>query len=161
MKGRKSMNNLLEYSNHFFDELEVFEDMSRGHAYKSFLRQAIIEFLENETKETAFAVYESFFDSYRITLAGESNPFIDLLDVLRSYEENAATLIDKQRDHYIHSVNVFILGLSIYTQNINYRHAFDAAAMDKLEYPFSYETKHEEFFIAGDLHPSFMMSVIQ
>lgn len=140
------MNNLLEYSNHFFDELEVFEDVSRGHAYKSFLRQAIIEFLENETKETAFAVYESFFDSYRITLAGESNPFIDLLDVLHNYEENAATLIDKQRDHYIHSVNVFILGLSIYTQNINYRHAFDAAVMDKLEYPFSYETKHEEFF---------------
>ena len=140
------MNNLLEYSNQFFDELEVFEDVSRGHSYKSFLRQAIIEFLENETKETAFAVYESFFDSYRITLAGESNPFIDLLDVLRSYEESAATLIDKQRDHYIHSVNVFILGLTIYTQNINYRHAFDTANMDKLEYPFSYETKHEEFF---------------
>ena len=140
------MNNLLEYSNQFFDELEVFEDVSRGHSYKSFLRQAIIEFLENETKETAFAVYESFFDSYRITLAGESNPFVDLLDVLRSYEENAATLIDKQRDHYIHSVNVFILGLTIYTQNINYRHAFDTANMDKLEYPFSYETKHEEFF---------------
>lgn len=140
------MNNLLEYSNQFFDELEVFEDVSRGHSYKSFLRQAIIEFLENETKETAFTVYESFFDSYRITLAGESNPFVDLLDVLRSYEENAATLIDKQRDHYIHSVNVFILGLTIYTQNIYYRHAFDTANMDKLEYPFSYETKHEEFF---------------
>ena len=41
---------------------------------------------------------------------------------------------------------LFILGLSIYAQNINYRHAFDAANMDKLEYPFSYETKHEEFF---------------
>lgn len=140
------MNNLRTYTDLFFDELEIFEDIERGHNYKAFLHQAIIEFLENETKETAFAVYESFFDSYRITLAGESNPFIDLLDVLRSYEENAATLIDKQRDHYIHSVNVFLLGLSIYTQNKNYRNAFDTAVMDKLEYPFSYETKHEEFF---------------
>ncbi len=140
------MNNLMKYSNLFFDELEVFEDVSRGHSYKIFLRQAILEFLENETKETAFAVYRSFFDSYRITLKGNGNPFIDLLDVLRSYEENASTLIDKQRDHYVHSVNVFILGLCIYIQNTSYRAAFDAVNMDKTDYPFSYDTKHEEFF---------------
>ena len=140
------MNNLQKYVNHFFDELEVFEDVSRGHCYKVFMRQAVLEFLENETKETAFAVYEAFFDSYRITLKGDSNPFIDLLDVLRSYEENAATLIDKQRDHYIHSVNVFILGLCIYTQNVHYRTAFDSVNMDKMDYLYSYDTKHEEFF---------------
>jgi hypothetical protein len=140
------MNNLQKYVNHFFDELEVFEDVSRGHCYKVFLRQAVLEFLKNETKENAFAVYEAFFDSYRITLEGKSNPFIDLLDVLRSYEENAATLIDKQRDHYIHSVNVFILGLCIYTQNSGFRAAFDSANMDKTDYPYSYDTKHEEFF---------------
>ncbi len=140
------MINFIKYSNHFFDELEVFEDISRGHNYKAYLHQAVLEFLEDETKETAFAVYRSFFDSYRITLEGKSNPFIDLLDVLLSYEERASTLIDKQRDHYIHSVNVFILGLSIYTQNENFRDAFDAVNMDKNNYPFSYDTKHEEFF---------------
>ena len=140
------MNNLIKYSNLFFDKLEVFEDLSRGHNYKVYLRQAILEFLDNETKKKAFDVYKTFFDSYRITLPGESNPFIDLLDVLLSYEENAATLIAKQRDHYIHSVNVFILGLCIYTQNTNFRAAFDATNMDKTNYPFSYDTKHEEFF---------------
>ena len=140
------MSNLSQYSNHFFDKLEVFEDISRGHCYKAYLRQAVLEFLEDETKETAFAVYRSFFDSYRITLEGESNPFIDLLDVLLSYEERASTLIDKQRDHYVHSVNVFILGLSIYSQNSNFRTAFDAVNMDKNNYPFSYDTKGEEFF---------------
>lgn len=66
-------------------------------------------------------------------MKGENNPFIDLLDVLRSYEENAATLIDKQRGHYIQSVNVFILGLCVYTQNGNFRAAFDAVNMDKKE----------------------------
>ncbi len=140
------MNNLQKYSNQFFDDLEVFEDITRGHNYKAFLRQAVLEFLDNETKETALAVYESFFDSYRITLDGESNPFIDLLDMLRSYEENAATLIDRQRDHYIHSVNVFILGLCIYSQNSTYRSAFGTKNLDKTEYPFSYDTHHEEFF---------------
>ena len=67
----------------------------------------------------------AFFDSYRIKLEGSTNPFIDLLDMLRAYEERAATLIEKQRDHYIHSVNVFILGLCIYSQNKNYRLSFD------------------------------------
>ncbi len=66
-------------------------------------------------------------------MKGESNPFIDLLDVLRSYGENAATLIDKQRGHYIQSVNVFILGLCVYTQNVNFHAAFDAVNMDKKE----------------------------
>lgn len=140
------MENLKHYINQFFDQLEVYEDLARGHNYKSFLHQAVLEFLERETKESAFEVYRSFFDSYRITLEGRSNPFIDLLDVLLSYEERAATLIDKQRDHYVHSVNVFLLGLSIYSQNANFRAAFDAAVLDKADYPHSYDTKHEEFF---------------
>ena len=84
------MGDLSLYINQFFDELEVFEDLSRGHSYKTFLRQSVIEFLENETKDSAFGVYRSFFDSYRITLEGDSNPFIDLLDVLLSYEERAS-----------------------------------------------------------------------
>jgi hypothetical protein len=110
------------------------------------MRQAILEFLRNETKDTAFAVYRTYFDSYRITIEGESNPFIDLLDVLKNYEENASVLIDKHRDHYIHSVNVFILGLCIYAENRNYREAFHSTIMNREEYPFAYHTKHEEFF---------------
>ena len=140
------MSNFQHYAKLFFDDLEMFEDVSRGHSYKAYLRQSVIEFLEEETKNTAFEVYRSFFDSYRIKLEGQSNPFIDLLDVLLSYEERASTLIDKQRDHYVHSVNVFLLGLSIYAQNAQYRAAFDAVNLDKEHYPFSYDTKGEEFF---------------
>lgn len=141
------MNNLQKYVSDFFGMLEIFEDISRGHNYKAYIREALLEFLENETKQSALAVYEAFFDSYRIKLEGEDhNPFIDLLDVLRSYEENAATLIDKQRDHYVHSVNVFILGLCIYAQNNPYRNAFNTKNLDKTDYPYSYDTLHEEFF---------------
>ncbi len=130
----------------FFDNLEVFEDKERGHFYKIFMRQAIREFLDNGTKGTALAVYRTFFDSYRIVLEGSSNPFIDLLDVLKSYEENASVLIDKQRDHYVHSVNVFILGLCIYAGNSRFRAAFEKIIMDKKEYPLSYDTRNEEFY---------------
>lgn len=140
------MSDLSKYVENFFDELEVFEDIARGHCYKTFMRQAIREFLHNETKETAFAVYRAFFDSYRITLEGSSNAFIDLLDVLKNYEENAAVLIDSQRDHYVHSVNVFLLGLCIYSENSRFRSAFQQTVMDRNEYPFSYETKNEEFY---------------
>ena len=139
------MNNTRNYVEQFFAELEVYEDIQNGHNYKSFLRQAIYEFLDNETKDTAFAVYQAFFDSYRIKLSSDKNPFIDLLDILKSYEENAATLIDKQRDHYIHSVNVFILGLCFYTKNSNFQKAFNKKNLDKNEYPYAYTTKHEEF----------------
>jgi hypothetical protein len=140
------MNNLPKYLSDFFNSLEVFEDVSRGHQYKIFMQQSIIDFLENETKDTAFSVYQAFFDSYRIKLEGQSNPFIDLLDVLKNYEENAATLIDKQRDHFVHSVNVFILGLCIYSQNKNYRDAFQKTNMNKEIYAHSYDTKNEEFY---------------
>lgn len=140
------MNDMRRYVERFFDELEVFEDLERGHCCRIFISQAVYQFLYCETKENAFAVYRAFFDSYRITLKGASNPFIDLLDVLKNYEENAAVLIDRQRDHYIHSVNVFILGLCIYAQNKKYRDAFHKAAMDPADYPYAYQTKNEEFF---------------
>lgn len=140
------MSNIRDDVARFFDELEVFEDVERGHCYKIFMRQAIFEFLDNETKENAFAVYRAFFDSYRITLKGSTNPFIDLLDALKSYEENAAVLIDKQRDHYIHSVNVFILGLCIFAGNARYRAAFSRTVLDKKEYPYAYYTRNEEFY---------------
>lgn len=130
----------------FFEGLEVYEDIARGHYCRVLMKQAIIEFLRNENKKNAFAVYRAFFDSYRITLGdGESNALIDLLDAMKNHEEHAAVLIRRQRNHYVHSVNVFILGLCIYMGNKRFRAAFDAACLDKAAYPFSYDTKHEKF----------------
>ena len=139
------MSNCLPFAEHFFNGLELREDVENGHFYKTYLRESVRAFLENETQDTAFAVYRAFFDSYRITLPGKTDPFIDLVDVLREYEATAATLIDKQRDHFIHSVNVFITGLAIYAENERYRAAFRAAVPEK-GYTQAYTTKSEEFF---------------
>lgn len=143
-------NSLNNYISQFFSELELAGD-SETSSQKEILEQSILAFLTNETKETAFDVYKIFFGTYRIVLKGSKNPFLDLLDVLSAYEERAATLIDKQRDHYIHSVNVFILGISIYAQNSNYQNAFTNSVIDEKEHPENYKTKHEEFFFRWGL----------
>ncbi len=139
------MSNFLPYVNTFFDELEMYEDLSRGHSYKAYISGAVREFLTKENRENALDVYRMFFDSYRISLPGEDNPFADIVDVLLRYEDTAATLIEKQRDHVVHSVNVFITGLCIYAASPAFREAFDAAVPEK-EYKNAYSTKHEEFF---------------
>ena len=138
-------NNLARYINGFFGLLEKRDSKHIA------IEQAIITFLNDETKSTAFEFYEVFFGAYRIVLEGKSNPFADLLDVLRNYEERAATVIDRQRDHYIHSVNVFILGLCVYSQNEKYRTAFEKANIDRTKYPENYENKHEEFLFRWGL----------
>jgi hypothetical protein len=137
-------NHLTEYIQKFFSELRL--DSDKQSSKKEPLEQSILAFLADETKETAFDVYKVFFGTYRIVLEGTKNPFLDLLDVLSAYEERAATLIDKQRDHYIHSVNVFILGLCVYIQNSRFRNAFRSGALDESKFPENYKTAHEEFF---------------
>lgn len=139
------MSNCLPYVNAFFDELEVYEDISGGHSYKAYLSGAVREFLSCENRKNALDVYRMFFDCYRICMPGEENPFSDIVDILLEYEDTAATLIEKQRDHVVHSVNVFITGLCIYSACPAFREAFASAVPEK-EYLNAYSTKNEEFF---------------
>ena len=147
--------NLSQYVSKFIDELEIYDDINRGHNYKSYIKSCINNFLNNENRDTAFEVYKAFFDSYRIDMPGENNPFTDIILVLEDYENTAANLIDNQRDHFVHAVNVFLTGLSIYISNSNYRSAFDTSILNGV-YKDCYSTKHEEFFyrwgIASLLH---------
>lgn len=150
-----SSSNLQRYTNKFFDELEMYEDVVKKHNYKSYLRVCVQNFLNNETRDTAFEVYKAFFDSYRIDMPGETNPFTDVILILEEYENTAASLIDNQRDHFVHAVNVFLTGLCIYAENSNYRKAFTDSVCGGI-YQDYYKTKNEEFFyrwgIAALLH---------
>ena len=139
------MSNLATYVDRFFDELELTEDIEGGHSYKAYLRTAMAAFLAHEGQDSAFEVYRMFFDSYHIAVEGRSNPFIDLVDLLRAYEETAATLVDRQRDHFVHAVNVFATGLAIWSENPHLRAAF-AAAVPERGYVGAYTTANEEFF---------------
>lgn len=139
------MKTLHTYVEDFFELLESSEGTEANPSFVSALKMALLAFLDNETKENASAVYEIFFSTYRIVLENSNSTFLDLLDMLSAYEERAATLIDKQRDHYVHSVNVFILGLCIYSQNTNFRDAFKKTNIDRERYPENYPNEHEEF----------------
>ncbi|MFA5523144.1 MAG: RyR domain-containing protein [Tissierellales bacterium] len=126
------------------DFFKLRKETRKANDYEIYLKEAIANFLKDENKETAFDVYVTFFDSYKILLQGKKN-FIDLLDVLKSYEENAATLIDKQRDHYVHSVNVFVLGLAIYAQNKNLRTIIEEDHEKNSKSREKYESSRKEF----------------
>ena len=89
--------------------------------------------MENENSYNAYEVYETFFMIYQITsenkshddednaliekkdgnflLENEPNSLLELVKIMKRYESKTGDLIEKQRDHFIHSVNVFILGL--------------------------------------------------
>ena len=139
------MKTLHTYVEDFFELLKSSEGTEANSNFISALKMALLAFLDNETKENASAVYELFFSTYRIVLENSNSTFLDLLDMLSAYEERAATLIDKQRDHYVHSVNVFILGLCVYAKNTNFRNAFNKTNIDREKYPENYPNEHEEF----------------
>ena len=136
--------NLFQYLSPFFESLVMYEDAYRGHNYKNYLVSAIERFQEDETEAHAFDVFRAFFDVYRITVPGNKESFFDLVDVLHQFEEHAALLVDSQRDHLVHSVNVFLTGLAIYGNNVRFKEAFAQAVPEK-EYQCAYTTPNEEF----------------
>lgn len=160
----KPGSNLHYYINDFFDMVELYDDIHFGHDYKGLLKATIDTFLDFESVYTAYEVYENFLMIYQITpedksevvetspnnIISEPNILLDLVNMMKKYEENTGELINRQRDHFIHSVNVFVLGLAIYSQNENYRDIFRNYIYENREYYPKYfrdgkEPTHEEF----------------
>ena len=155
-----SEDNFVQYIDKFFDDLELYDDKYNGHHYKGLLKAGIDVFLETENEYNAFEVYQTFFMIYQITsenksdritessIVNEPNTLLDLVKIMKKYEENTGDLVEKQRDHFIHSVNVFLLGLAIYAQNRKYREIFQTYVTGspyKKYYQFDGEFSHEEF----------------
>ena len=155
-------NNLRKYINDFFEDLVLYDDYYKGHNYKALFKAGIDVFLDNETSYNAYEIYQTFFMMYQITaenksdinentdksVVSEPNTLLNLVKIMKKYEENTGELIEKQRDHFIHSVNVFLLGLAIYSQNKNYRDKFRQYIMKspyKKYYKIEGEFSHEEF----------------
>ena len=131
-------NNLKLYIDDFFNDLQLYDDYTNGHNYKDLLHASVIRFLDYENTYTAYDIYENFFMIYQITdedksnekniklpHVSESNTLLKLVNMMKEYEDNTGKLIEKQRDHFIHSVNVFVLGLAVYSQNVNYQEIFE------------------------------------
>lgn len=135
-----------EYISSFFDTLEIYEDIHNSKYHKEAIVDSIMEFLSTKTTDSAYKVYERFFVAYWIGIQNETNPFLELPQIMNRFEENAGCLLDNQRDHYVHTIFVFLLGIVIYEKNDNFKKYFNEYALNEKNYPDYYVTKNEEFF---------------
>lgn len=84
------------------------------------LENAVDRFLKSGKKEDAFDVYFCYLEMF----VGDYQKTRRMIELLSEYEANGSGLLMKHRDHYSHSVYVFILGLAIYESNELYQKAY-------------------------------------
>ncbi len=85
------------------------------------LENAVARFLESGKKQDAFDVYFCYLDMY----VGDYEKTRRMIEFLSEYETNGSRLLMKFRDHYVHSVYVFLLGLAIYETNKTFRKVYN------------------------------------
>lgn len=81
------------------------------------LENAVDRFLKSGKKEDAFDVYFCYLEMF----VGDYQKTRRMIELLSEYEANGSGLLMKHRDHYSHSVYVFVLGLAIYESNKKFR----------------------------------------
>lgn len=113
------MSNLKKYCKDFFAK-NLNEDTEM-----MLLSNEITAFIDSGEKDEAFTVFYTFAEKFKLFGAGYENIQI-LLDLLKEYENLSGQLLQKQRDHYSHSVFVFTLGLAIYQMDKSFRETYNS-----------------------------------
>ena len=88
------------------------------------LEQAIGRFLTSGSREDAFDIYYCYCEIFKPSGPGYDSAAL-LLELLAEHEANASSLLMKHRDHYSHSVYVFLIGLAIYRNHDAVRNAYN------------------------------------
>ena len=136
---------LLNYIDEFFSTLIIDPVGNQDRNHKFFIKQTIVSFLEEENKDTALRVYMAVI--YAFGFSEKKSLAYELLELLRNYEENTSSLVEHHRDHFVHSVNVFLLGLSFYARNEGLRCRFG----EDFRSSRFYSTDQGEFFFRWGL----------
>lgn len=84
------------------------------------LENAVKRFVDSGVAQDAFDVYFCYLEMF----VGEYGKTRSMIELLSEFEMNSGSLLMKHRDHYSHSVYVFVLGLAIYETNKHYRQAY-------------------------------------
>lgn len=84
------------------------------------LENAVDRFLKSRKKEDAFDVYFCYLEMF----VGDYEKTRRMIELLSEYEANGSGLLMKHRDHYVHSVYVFVLGLAVFGSNKVFRDAY-------------------------------------
>jgi len=85
---------------------------------------AIARFLASGSKEDAFDIYYCFCEIFKPFGVGYQATGL-LLEMLSEHEANASSLLMKHRDHYSHSVYVFLVGLALYKNLPVFRQSYN------------------------------------
>ena len=85
---------------------------------------AVGRFLASGAKEDAFDIYYCYCEIFKPFGAGYDSTGL-LLELLSEHESNASSLLMKHRDHYSHSVYVFLIGLAMYKNHAGFRTAYN------------------------------------
>lgn len=80
----------------------------------------IKRFLKSGKKEDAFDVYYCYLEMF----VGDYEKTRRMIELLSEFEANGSGLLMKHRDHYVHSVYVFLIGLAIFESNDKYRNEY-------------------------------------
>lgn len=86
---------------------------------------AIGRFLTSGSREDAFDIYYCYCEIFKPFGSGYDSAGL-LLELLSEHEVNASSLLMKHRDHYSHSVYVFLIGLAVYKNMKVFRDAYNA-----------------------------------
>lgn len=139
MKNDQSVNFTSNYVDDYFALLKNTTEIAHE-KFVSLLKESIFEFIKLETVDRASIVYKTFLDTFRIKGVERNSPLADLADLMKMYEQGSMNLTDFQRDHYVHSINVFIIGICIYASNEQYRIFFRNTRSNTI-----FSNAHEEF----------------
>lgn len=85
------------------------------------LENAIHKFLESGESQDAFDIYYIYLQMF----IGEYKNTKKLIETLSEFESNASSLLMSHRDHYSHSVYVFLIGLAIYDTCPSFRDKYN------------------------------------
>ncbi len=81
-------------------------------------------FLASGSREDAFDIYYCYCEIFKPFGGGYQATGL-LLEMLSEHEANASSLLMKHRDHYSHSVYVFLVGLALYKNLSTFRDAYN------------------------------------
>lgn len=84
------------------------------------MENAVHRFMASGTAQDAFDVYFCYLEM----AVGNYAKSKKMIEMLAEFESNASALLMKHRDHYSHSVYVFILGCAIYAECASFRAAY-------------------------------------
>lgn len=88
------------------------------------LENAVARFLETGSREDAFDVYFSYCEIFK-PFGDSYNSTKIFLKTLSEHEENSSSLLTKHCDPYSYSVYTFLMGISIYKNNLDIRKAYN------------------------------------